>query len=317
VYSTEGAGLEGHDHDMCCTPGVTMHTTPPDSHTCFDRIANQGGVILLLGRSDVGKSTRIRELVEQVTGSGGSAAILDADVGQSTYGVPTTLTLVHFAAAAAGPKAEVIARFFVGAISPVGHLLQTLVGCRCLLDCAHRLGARAILIDTTGLVDGPLAVEFKLQKIELLQPTYILALAQGSELDPMLNACRQRTDITVCRVPIATAARECSAAERRANRQAKYREYFAEATRQRFPLVAVGVWGRSPNLSRPDLEGQLVGLNDGHGLCLGVGRLQRLTPTAVEVWTPLKNVAAVQLLRFGSVAVDAEGTERLFSPREW
>jgi polynucleotide 5'-kinase involved in rRNA processing len=124
-------------------------------------------------------------------------------------------------------------------------------------------------------------------------------------------------DVIVSRVAIAPAARERSAAERRANRQAKYREYFAAARRRQFSRAAVAVWGRSPNLARLALEGQLVGLNDGHGLCLGIGRLQRVTRSKVEVWTPLKSVAAVKLLRFGSVAVDAEGLERLFSPREW
>lgn len=288
-----------------------------DAPQCFDSIATHGGVVLFLGRSDVGKSTRIHELVGLITRRGNSVAVLDADVGQSTYGIPTTLTLVHFTDAAKEPTPEVLARFFVGAISPVGHLLQTLVGCRRLLDHARQRGVRTILIDTTGLVDGPLAVEFKLQKIELLQPTHILALTQGSELNPILNACRQRADITVSRLPVASAARERSAVERRANRQAKYREYFADASRRRFSLPTVGVWGRYPNLARPDLEGQLVGLNDGHGLCLGVGRVQRITSSVVEIWTPLQNIAAVKLLRFGSVAVDAEGTERLFSPREW
>jgi len=294
-----------------------MRATPQDSHQCFDAIANHGGVVLFLGRSDAGKSTRIQELVGLITGRGGSVAVLDADVGQSTYGLPTTLTLVHFSSEAKEPTPEVIARFFVGAISPVGHLLQTLVGCRRLLDRAQRLGVRAILIDTTGLVDGPLAIEFKLQKIDLLRPTHVLALAQGAELDPILNACLQRMDVIVYRVAIATAARERSAAERRVNRQEKYREYFAEATRRQFSLAAVAVWGRSPTLLRPELEGQLVGLNDGHGLCLGVGRLQQVTPSEVEVRTPFESVAAVRLLRFGSVAVNAEGLERLFSPREW
>jgi GTP-binding protein EngB required for normal cell division len=40
-----------------------MRATPQDSHQCFDAIANDGGVVLFLGRSDVGKSTRIQELV--------------------------------------------------------------------------------------------------------------------------------------------------------------------------------------------------------------------------------------------------------------
>jgi polynucleotide 5'-kinase involved in rRNA processing len=62
-----------------------MRATPQDSPRCFDVIANRGGVVLFLGRSDVGKSTRLQELVGRVTGYGGSVAVLDADVGQSTY----------------------------------------------------------------------------------------------------------------------------------------------------------------------------------------------------------------------------------------
>ncbi|MGE0823743.1 MAG: Clp1/GlmU family protein [Candidatus Binatia bacterium] len=163
-------------------PVMAMRPGQSDFHRCLATLAQQGGVAFLLGRTDVGKSTRVRELVERVTASGGSVAVIDADLGQSTYGLPTTLTLVRFAAHAEPPTPEGIASFFVGAISPVGHLLQTLVGCRRLLNLARQLEVRVILIDTTGLVDGPLAVEFKLQKIEILHPTHLLALAQGNEL---------------------------------------------------------------------------------------------------------------------------------------
>jgi polynucleotide 5'-hydroxyl-kinase GRC3/NOL9 len=296
---------------------MTMSPAPQDLRSCLDTITNHGGVVLFLGRSDAGKSTRIHELAERVTAHGRSAAVIDADLGQSTYGLPTTLNLIRFTVDAGRSRPEVIATFFVGAISPVGHLLQTLVGCRRLLDRALQLGVGVILIDTTGLVEGPLAAEFKLQKIEVLHPTHVLALACGNELDPILNACSQRQDLIVCRWPIAAAARTRSVEERRTNRQEKYRRYFAEATRRRFSLDAVEVWGRFPHLNRPDLQGLLVGLNDGQGLCLGVGRLQRVARSEVQVWTPLKTVTAVKLLRFGSVAVEAHGKERIFSPREW
>jgi GTP-binding protein EngB required for normal cell division len=53
-----------------------MRISPQDSHQCFDAIANHGGVVLFLGRSDVAKSTRIQELVGQVTGRGDSVAEL-------------------------------------------------------------------------------------------------------------------------------------------------------------------------------------------------------------------------------------------------
>jgi polynucleotide 5'-hydroxyl-kinase GRC3/NOL9 len=294
-----------------------MRSTPNDFHSRLDTLAHSGGVALFLGRSDVGKTTRVQELVGRVTACGGSAAVLDADLGQSTYGLPTTLTLVRFAAGAGPSRPKSVATFFVGAISPVGHLLPTLVGCRRLLDQAMQLGVRVTLIDTTGLVEGPLAAEFKLQKLDVLRPTHILALARGRELEPILDACARRRDVLVCRLPIAADARERSTEERRANRQEKYRRYFAEAPRRRFSLDAAAVWGRLPDFTRHNLEGLLVGLNDGQGLCLGVGRIRKVSHGEVEVWTPLETVSEVRLLRFGSIAVDARGEERIFAPREW
>jgi polynucleotide 5'-hydroxyl-kinase GRC3/NOL9 len=287
-----------------------------DFRTLLKVITGQGGIFLVLGRTDVGKSTLIQSLVRLVTARKEAVAVLDADLGQSTYGLPTTLTLVRFSPEVEPPVPELVARVFVGATSPTGHLLQTLVACRRLLDRAQQLGVRAILIDTTGLVEGSLGVEFKLQKIDLLCPTHLLALARRDELAPILQACERRAGVQIHHLPVSTAARVRSTEERRANRQERYRDYFTDLVRRRFRLDEIGVWGRLPQRSVGDLTGLLVGLNDGAGFCLGVGLLQRITPSAVEVVTPLTVVKDVKLLRFGSVALDARGHERFFSPRE-
>src|SRR5262245_48784176 len=191
----------------------------PDFRTLLKVITDQGGIFLALGRIDVGKSTLIQSLVRLITARKEAVAVLDADLGQSTYGLPTTLNLVRFSPEVEPPVPALVARIFVGATSPIGHLLQTLVACRRLLDRAQQLGARAILIDTTGLVEGPLAVEFKLQKIDLLRPTHLLALARRGELAPILQACARRADVQIHRLPVSMAARARSSEERRANRQ--------------------------------------------------------------------------------------------------
>jgi len=288
-----------------------------DFRTLLQTLTDQDGTFFVLGRTDVGKSTLLQNLVRLISARRKPVAVIDADLGQSTYGLPTTLNLVRFSPEVEPPAPACMASIFIGATSPVGHLLPTLVGCRRLLDLARQLSIRSILIDTTGLVEGPLAVEFKLHKIDLLHPTHLLALARASELDPILNACTRRADLHTHRLPVAPAARERSVEERRANRQEKYQSYFTDLVRHRFRLDRVGIWGRFPQRSGRDLTGLLIGLNDERGFCLGVGLLQDQTANAVEVLTPLTTVKGVKILRFGSVALDRDGNERFVSAREW
>jgi polynucleotide 5'-hydroxyl-kinase GRC3/NOL9 len=294
-----------------------VEASPQQFRVLLQEMAKSGGVYFVLGRTDVGKSTVVQNLVRLITGQGQAVAVLDADLGQSTYGLPTTLNLVRFRPGVEPPAPELLASVFVGTASPVGHLLQTAVGCRRLLDCVRRANIRTVLIDTTGLVEGELAVEFKLQKIELLQPTHLLALARNVELDPILQACEWRSDLQIYRLPVSPAARTRSVEERRANRQEKYRRYFTALNSHRFPLSTVAVWGRAPRRANPEMSGLLVGLTDGQGFCLGVGLLREHSPRAVEVLTPMSTVAQVRILRFGSVAIDPQGNERIFSPRAW
>jgi polynucleotide 5'-hydroxyl-kinase GRC3/NOL9 len=287
-----------------------------DFRSLLTTLTTCGGVFFLLGRTDVGKSTLMQNLIRLVTARKQSVAVIDADLGQSTYGLPTTLNLVRFSPEQEPPAPKVITSVFVGATSPVGYLLQTVVGCRRLLDRALELGVQSILIDTTGFVDGPLGVEFKLQKIELLRPTHILALTREDELAPILRACAQRDDMTVHRLPVAAAARFRSAEERRTNRQERYRRYFTNLTRQAFSLDDVVIWGRIPRRSSHDLSGLFVGLNDGQGFCRGVGLFHGRTARTIEVLVPATVVEQVKFLRFGSIAIDVEYNERFFSIRD-
>lgn len=283
-------------------------------------LTKRGGIFFVLGSTDVGKSTLIRNLVQLLIARGQSAMVLDADIGQSTYGLPTTLNLVRFSAAEPERSApEVVGSVFVGATSPVGHLLPTVVGCRRLVDRALAVGARTLLIDPTGFVAGPLGVELKLQEIDALRPTHVLALARGEELQPILRACAQRDDVVVHRLPVPAAARSRSPEERRANRRERYRRYFTDLVRVSFRLGDVAVWGRWPRSASRDLTGLLVGLNDSCGFCLGVGLFSGSTERTIEINLPrsCSVVREVRLLRFGSVALDLDGTERLILPREW
>lgn len=292
----------------------------PDQHPLLKVLTERGGVCFLLGATDTGKSTLIRDMVRLLSVHGQAVMVLDADIGQSTYGLPTTLSLVRFSVDDRQRVVpDVVASIFVGATSPVGHLLPVVVGCRRLMDRALALGFDTLLIDPTGFVEGPLAVELKLQKIDLLRPTQVLALVRANELHPILHACSQRADMSVYCLPVPAAARPRSPAERRANRQERYRRYFTDLVRVSFRLDDTAVWGRWPQFVGRDLKGLLLGVNDAYGYCCGVGLLSGYTERTITVDLPRSCTAVreARLLRFGSVALDPDGTERFLSPREW
>src|SRR5918996_3831818 len=95
------------------------------------------GVIMLLGGLDSGKTSLARRIAAAGLEQQLTIGLLDADVGQTTVGPPTTVGLrVIRAAQDLEPQslsqADHVA--FVGSTSPQGHLLPLVAGTRLLLD---------------------------------------------------------------------------------------------------------------------------------------------------------------------------------------
>jgi polynucleotide 5'-hydroxyl-kinase GRC3/NOL9 len=143
---------------------------------------------MVLGDTDAGKTTFARYLFLELCRLGRRAAYLDGDVGQNTLGLPTTMTvaLCDQGGMPDFPPAGLRAIFFVGAVSPRGHMLPMVVGAHKLQTWAHCQGAEVIVMDTTGMIDPTVGGgALKQWKIELLQPTALFALARGAELEHM------------------------------------------------------------------------------------------------------------------------------------
>src|SRR5512136_2194612 len=109
---------------------------------------------MVIGASDTGKSTLVRYLFQELCRADLKVAYLDGDVGQSTLGLPTTMT----AALSSGPDDErfgphgLQVTYFVGSTTPRGHMLPVVVGAYRLQQKALALGAEVVVVDTTGLV---------------------------------------------------------------------------------------------------------------------------------------------------------------------
>lgn len=141
-------------------------------------------IIFIMGGVDTGKSTLAQFLFKEL-GKVGPIALVDADLGQSTIGPPTTVGL----AIGKGPKSrlEALNFRFVGSTSPIGHLFQSLVAIKNLVDKASALRAKRVVIDTSGFISGAIGREFKFQKIDLVKPNFIIALQKKDELKTLLK----------------------------------------------------------------------------------------------------------------------------------
>ncbi len=225
---------------------------PPAWDNAASRFLETGGAAMVLGAPDSGKSTLSRYLVYRAFIAGKPTALVDLDLGQSHLGPPAALGLGLFPPRFPGDDSLFPdALYFIGQTSPVAAVLEVTVGCRVLADLARDRGISHVVVNTSGLVQGPAAFRLKVAQAELLRPSLILGLAWGGELDLLLRAMAANNDSLVSRLPVSGRATRKTMEMRRAYREARFRAYFAEARTLRLPLRDLRWRGLPLGQSRP------------------------------------------------------------------
>ena len=272
--------------------------------------ASLQGTILVIGAIDTGKSTFARYLFSRLAEHHECVAYLDGDMGQSTLGLPTTMTVALSRPGEADfpPRGE-RASFFVGNISPRGYMLPTVIGVYKLQRWAQERGAKAIVIDTTGLVDRAAGGgALKHWKIELLEPEVIVAFARGAELEHILWPRRRDRRVRVIELPVSRYVAPRAREERIAHRRRCWQSYFASARVFAVPLRGLAVF-HVENMA----PGRLLAFQDAQGfaLALGIVRTYERERRTLRVFSPLPALEEVCSLRFSTLNLDPE------SGREW
>jgi polynucleotide 5'-hydroxyl-kinase GRC3/NOL9 len=267
-----------------------------------------GDTVLLVGTTDTGKSTLARWLLEKACCSGRTSAWLDADLGQSSLGIPGTLNLVIVE----GTSSAVVDRaaFFVGSTSPRGHMLQILTGLRRLRDRARVRGADPIFIDTTGLVaEESGGGALKEWEVELLQPTAIVALQRARELEHLLAPWRHDPRLRLHLLPVAAGVQQRSPGERAGRRRVLFSRYFDEAGSLRIYK------GRNPVYGLRDAEpGCLTGLIDRDGFLLKAAVVRQVLPDGLQLISPWSSPEQVAVVRVGKLRIDPQTGMELRDP---
>jgi polynucleotide 5'-hydroxyl-kinase GRC3/NOL9 len=262
---------------------------------------------MVIGASDTGKTTLVTKLAGALTARGFSVGVVDADLGQSEIGPPTTIGLGRVTGALEQlAQAEVVALHFVGVTSPAANLLGAVIGARRMLDRAKVLGLQRVVVDTSGLVAGSLGRTLKQAKIELLDPDLVVCLEQADECEHVVSAYAAGGRPTILRLPASGRARQRSAEDRRRHRQDRLDDYFRAARSVALGLDRVtvrfpGGAPLDPEQATAQAEGALVGLENTSRATLGLGRVRGIDVSKrvihIDTCVPEAEVAAVLIGR--------------------
>ena len=273
-------------------------------------LAGGPGRVFIVGGVDSGKTTFAHRLARAGLEAGHVVAIVDADLGQATVGPPGTVGLKVVRELASLDAEHYDALAFVGAMSPRNHFLPLVTGTAKLVMRAIEIGARQIIVDTSGLIDGVAGQVLKLTKAELCRPHHVVALARGGELEPITGVLERFLSLDVISLPVHPAIGMRSVDERAIYREARLAAFLGPDIYRWRVKPTVFMPSLPPMFELEELEGLLVGVDNGEGDCLGLGILE-YREDALRLLTPVSE--GVRALRLGSVRVTPEGkiTERV------
>ncbi|MFZ5998001.1 MAG: Clp1/GlmU family protein [Nitrospirota bacterium] len=196
--------------------------------------------IMVLGRSDTGKTTLVELLADRLSRET-ETGIVDLDMGQSHIGPPTTIAWGKTGRGFTDwedIKAEDF--YFTGTITPLGSLLPAITGAKLVTDRAVA-SCTKVIIDTTGFIAEPAGRTLKQYKIDLLAPDIILALEFEEELHHILYPFRLVKAPKIYTLSVPPAVGSKSSIRRGSYRFDKIQSYFSNAHSIEVPFEKVGM----------------------------------------------------------------------------
>jgi polynucleotide 5'-hydroxyl-kinase GRC3/NOL9 len=266
------------------------------------------GTVMIIGASDTGKSTLARHLYQELCRNGCPAAYLDTDMGQSILGLPTTLNLALSGEPGDDrfpPRGKQTA-FFVGSLTPRGHMLPTVIGAHRLQQKALRAGAEAVVVDTTGLVERSQGGKaLKQWKIELLAPSTVIGLQRAGELEPILWPLRRDRRVRCMELRVSPRAMERSRQARIDRRRARLARYLQPAQPRLIAIRQMAVY----NLELLAKDA-ILAFQDQDGFALGLGVVDEVDRpgSTMVARTPLPDLEGVASIRLGEARWDPDQT---------
>jgi polynucleotide 5'-hydroxyl-kinase GRC3/NOL9 len=263
------------------------------------------GKVIILGQSDVGKSTLCVYLVNKLLQEHQNLRVIDADIGQADLGPPTTIAhAIPTQPIASLQEITPDRRLFIGHISPSGVKQKLVSG-------IQRLSAKGektlTIINTDGWIADLDAILYKIELLTQVSPNLVLGLAYSDELEPILGSVR----FDSMKIDAAKDVLERSRIDRRSIRTDGYRRFLEGATTRTIDLKRTRL--SLPSLQRAEivsdraLRNLIVGILDAEGFLVEIGILIDVAGQVAKIYSramgPLSRIAV------GYVKLSTSGRE--------
>ncbi len=145
--------------------------------------------VMVIGGVDSGKTSFCTFLANEAMMKKWKTGIIDADLGQSDIGPPSTIGL-NFVSESVKDLFDIDVQdaVFIGSTSPSESITRVIEG---LIQLKYRImkaDVDLLIINTDGWVQGEEAAAYKIRMLNKVSPSIIVGMQQGSELTPILNA---------------------------------------------------------------------------------------------------------------------------------
>lgn len=274
----------------------------PEWQTLLSDITELGrGVVMIVGDTDSGKSSLARYLIKQLLADSIKVSLVDTDVGQTSLGLPGTISFREFSSAEDVENFVPDKMFFVGAVNPATRipLIIRITG-TATEECRQK--SDIVLIDTSGLVSGKIGEALKAAKIRAVHPERVIALQKSDEIEHILKLAEE---VDISRVVVSAMVRARDTVSRVRYRKKKYEDYFGDGGQTEY-LVHVreaefAYNDRPVSSKRGDVPGgNVIGLNHGDET-LALGLLTEISDDWVTFRSPLKTLKKINRIVFGDI----------------
>jgi polynucleotide 5'-hydroxyl-kinase GRC3/NOL9 len=158
----------------------------PEWETLFNQLTEPEGISVVIGSTDSGKSSLVRYLIYRFILEEMKVCLVDSDVGQSSLGLPGTISMKLFASERDLQDFVFEKMSFVGTLNPAKDIAPIIEQTKRLSDlCRGR--SHTTLVDTSGLISGEAGMALKGAKLRALKPQHVIAIRRRDELEHILK----------------------------------------------------------------------------------------------------------------------------------